>query len=315
IILKRKNIPFLDLYSNNFAQQISKSEFASCIRDLKTEKFIDYEGNFDDTYDIVLTRFGEEIIKKHNTFSNYLESKSNETLYDRIVKWGKNNIIIVTLLLVFSVFAALGSFSDSFRKLFSKESVTINSDSISYNLKKTASKADTIIDTLPQKDLPQTKKETIQVPSVVPTLKTPSTSTKSVKQKFESQLCNDVLLVVNNVSENFKNIKGNRTSSNVFITTVNLPGSISNEITNYNNNYQFSSIFYRGTPAKAGATYNDLIDELVCFGKAEAAIKDNHWMYQDINYNDKIIRIYLNDYKDENNTYTECVSLIIKVKS
>jgi hypothetical protein len=138
IILKRRSVPFSELYANYFETQIRKSEFATCIRDLMTEKFIDYIGNFDDPVDIVLTRFGEEMIEKYINFSTYLKSKSNETLYDRTVKWCKNNIVIVSILLLLSVFTALTPFSGLLKNIYSHNTIqndTVNKVPVSEALK------------------------------------------------------------------------------------------------------------------------------------------------------------------------------------
>lgn len=125
--LKEKSSTYLDLYSSNFGQLCSKSEFITCIKDLETEKFIYYEGDLNNDSEIVITRFGEEMLKKHDTYSNYLKSLSSDTLYDEIIKWSKNNIIVVFFILLVSIFAALAPFQDSISKLFFNKTERIDS--------------------------------------------------------------------------------------------------------------------------------------------------------------------------------------------
>ncbi len=130
-LLNRSAMPYNELYLNNFEKKgIRRSEFSSCIEDLKKQEIIYYKGTNDDDVDIVLTNFGEEIIKEYGSYKEYLKALSSETLYDKIIHWAKNNVIIVAILFLVLIVGGAVGFKENIKKLFCPGEQKITKDTI-----------------------------------------------------------------------------------------------------------------------------------------------------------------------------------------
>jgi hypothetical protein len=125
---QQKAISYYNLYHDHFdTVGVRNSQFATCIRELVKENFVDYTGNYEDSNDIVLTRFGKEMLEKHNIYSQYIKSK--ELLYDRIIKWGKDNPIVVAILIIFLAIGGIATFTGNLTAFFHPKPIQINLDS------------------------------------------------------------------------------------------------------------------------------------------------------------------------------------------
>jgi hypothetical protein len=119
LILQRNSISFTELYIKQFeVLGVKKSELAACIKDLKQEGFIDYEGDFNDNNDVVLKLYGEEMLAKHDNYARYMQSKPSETLYDRLIRAAKNNYFLAVGIIIVGVGAALFPFWKDIKGLF-----------------------------------------------------------------------------------------------------------------------------------------------------------------------------------------------------
>jgi hypothetical protein len=181
-LLLRGSIPYSELYTKYFQSKgTKKSELSSCIKELKQQGFIDYEGDSDDDVDLVLTRFGEEMLGKYTTYARYLKSQ-NVTKYDEVVRWGKNNIFIVFLILLITIIGAIAGLVDK-GKQFVNDFQTTDSAKV-----------------ITQKTIPDYKPLMQQRNDSVPHPSTPTSTSGSshVKAKTEGTKLTDTHLRYNN---------------------------------------------------------------------------------------------------------------------
>lgn len=310
-LLKSKSIPYSELYSDHFSH-IRNSEFATCIKDLKNEKFVDYDGNFNDNVDIVLTRYGEEQLFKHKTYKKHLESKSAETRFDRVVKWGKNNIAIVIIMLVVAAGGALIAFKDAINKSFfsSNDSIQKNISANPIDTQKHGSFLQELVKQIQPKDS-ATNKESSNPQKQSGTDK--QKEDKKNKNPITQQGAEPIWLTfcdkVKYIATDINIAKGTLKEEGKWSSKIPLAGEIFSEITNEPNLIVFKSTFYDGTDkGKADSIYTDLKGRINCISPLRD-VPHPQGRYCEVDSRDLDIRIIWLAYSDLKGTQKYSVSV------